>query len=141
MCVDPAELIMINEDVQPHYRGWAREVQAHYLDEAKQLIADLLEAGIISQVTKPVEWCTQGFFVPKPSSATLRLVMDYHNLNKALARPEWPFLPSDAVRRRLDPKARVFGALDLTSRYHQVPLTEADRDLTTFTRPFGRYRY
>ena len=42
MSVDPAELIMINEDVQPHYRGWAREVPAHYLDEAKQLIADLL---------------------------------------------------------------------------------------------------
>ena len=36
MSVDPAELIMINKDVQPHYRGWAREVPAHYLDEAKQ---------------------------------------------------------------------------------------------------------
>ena len=88
-----------------------------------------------------MDWCTQGFFVPKPSLGKLRLVMDYRNLNKALARPEWPFLPSDAVRRRLDPGARVFGALDLTSGYHQVPLTEADRDLTTFTLPFGRYRY
>ena len=76
----------------------------HYLDEAKQLIADLLEAGIISEVTRPVNWCTQGFFVPKLSSGKLRLVKDYRNLNKALARPEWPFLPSDAVRRRVDPK-------------------------------------
>ena len=54
---------MINEDVQPHYRSWAMEVPAHYLDEAKQPIADLLEAGIISKVTRPVEWCAQGFFV------------------------------------------------------------------------------
>ena len=103
MDVDPAELVMLNEDVQPHYRGWAREVPAHYLDEAKQLIADLLEAGIISEVIKPVEWCTQGFFMPKPSTGKLRLVTDYHNLNKALARPEWPFLPSEGVRRRIDP--------------------------------------
>ena len=29
MDVDPAELIMLNEDVQPHYRVWAREVPAH----------------------------------------------------------------------------------------------------------------
>ena len=63
---------------------------------------------------------------------------DYRNLNKALARPEWPFLLSDQVRNRIDPKARVFGALDLTSGYHQVELTEADRDLMTFTLPFGR---
>ena len=88
-----------------------------------------------------MEWCTQGFFMPKPSTGKLRLVTDYRNLNKALARPEWPFLPSEAVRRRIDPGARVFGALDLTSGYHQVPLTEANRDLTTFTLPFGRYRY
>ena len=35
----------------------------------------------------------------------------------------------------------MFGALDLTSGYHQIELTEEDRDLTTFTLPFGRYRY
>ena len=78
--------------------------------------------------------------MPKPTSGKLRLVTDYRNLNKALARPEWLFLPSNAVRR-IDPEARVFRALDLTSGYHQVTLSEADRDLTTFTLPFGRYRY
>ena len=30
MDVDPAELVMLNEDVNPHYRGWAREIPAHY---------------------------------------------------------------------------------------------------------------
>ena len=35
----------------------------------------------------------------------------------------------------------MFRALDLTSCYHQVPLTESDRDLTTFMLLFGRYRY
>ena len=126
MLVDPAELVMLNEDVSPHYTGWAREIPVHYLDKAKQLISNLLEAGVISEVKRPVAWCTQGFFVSKPSSGKLRLVTDYRNLNKALARPEWPFLPSDQVRKRIDPKARVFGAFDLTSGYHQVKLTESD---------------
>ena len=83
MNVNLAELVMLNEDVDPHYRGWAREVPVHYIDEAKQLIADLLEAGIISEVTRPVEWCTQGFLVPKPSTGKLRLVTNYRNLKKA----------------------------------------------------------
>ena len=141
MDFNPAELVLINEDVEPWHRGWAREVPAHYMEEGRALINDLLEAGVISEVTKPVALCTQGFFVPKGDSNKLRLVTDYRQLNKALDRPDWPFLPSEAVRSRRDPGARVFGAMDLTSGYHQVPLTKADRDLTTFTLPFGRYRY
>ena len=60
---------------------------------------------------------------------------------KSLERPKWPFMPSEAVRRQLDPEAKVFCALDLTSRYHQVCLSEEDKDLTTFTLPLGCYRY
>ena len=137
MAVDPAELVLINQDVQPHYRGWAREIPAHYLEESKSMINDLLEGGIISEVTKPVDWCTQGFFVPKPGTKKLRLVTDYREINKNLKRPEWPFMPSEAVRRQVDPEAKVFAALDLTSGYHQVKLSEEDKDLTTFTLPFG----
>ena len=81
MDCDPAELIMINEDVKPHYRGWAREIPAHYLEESKTMISDLLEAGIISEVTKTVSWCTQGFFVPKPGTKKLLLVTDYQEIN------------------------------------------------------------
>ena len=45
---NPAELIMINEDVEPWHRGWAREVPAHFMQERKALIADLMDAGVIS---------------------------------------------------------------------------------------------
>ena len=55
MDVDPAELVMLNTDVEHHYCGWAQEVPVHYIDEAKQLIADLLETGMISEVTKPID--------------------------------------------------------------------------------------
>ena len=50
-------------------------------------------------------------------------------------------MPSDAVRRQLDPETKVFCALDLTSGYHQVTLSEEDKDMTTFTLPRGRFCY
>ena len=105
------------------------------------MIKDLLEAGLMSKVTKPVCWCTQGFFVPKPGSKKLRQVTYYRELNNSLERPEWPFMPSDAVRIQLDPKTKVFCSLDLTLGYHQVKLSEADKDKTTFTLPFGCFWY
>ena len=61
ICV-PAELVMINEELEPWHRGWAREVPAHCMEEGRALINDLLEAGVISEVMKPVAWCTQGIF-------------------------------------------------------------------------------
>ena len=78
---------------------------------------------------------------PSQGEKILRLVTDYREINKSLERPKWPFMPSEAVRRQLDPEGKVLCALDLTSGYQQVCLSEADKDLTTFTLPFGRYRY
>ena len=42
-------------------------------------------------------------------------------------------------RRQLDPNAKVFGALDLIAGYHQVAISEKDKDYTTFTLPWGRF--
>ena len=82
---------------------------------------------------------TDFFSVLKTSSGKLRLVNDYRSLNKVLARPDWQFLLSEVVRSRIYPEARVFGTLDLTSRYNQIPLSKDYCNLTTFTLPFGNY--
>ena len=52
MVCDPVELVLINEDVASHHRAWAREVPAHHKKKARALIDDLLQAGVISEVTK-----------------------------------------------------------------------------------------
>ena len=98
MVCDPAELVVINEDVAPYHRAWVREVPAHPMEVARALIYNLLQAEVISEVFKPVSRCTQGFFVPKPSTeGKLRLVTDYQELNHSLQRPDWPFLSNDIV--------------------------------------------
>ena len=75
MQCDPLELIMSTGEMEPHHKSWAWEVPAHYIKEARGLVDDLLEAGIITEVRHPVEWCKQGFFVEKPGApgAALKL--------------------------------------------------------------------
>ena len=43
----PAELIISQEEVDPHHGSLAWDVPAHYLKEARGLVDDLLNAGII----------------------------------------------------------------------------------------------
>ena len=50
-------------------------------------------------------------------------------------------MPSDAVRTPLDPKTKVFCALDLTTGYHQVKLIGVNKDMTTFTLLWGCFQY
>ena len=62
------------------------------MKEARALIDDLLQAGVIAEVTKPFSWCTQGLFVPKPGTeGKLCLVTDYRELNRSLRGTDWPF--------------------------------------------------
>ena len=68
-------------------------------------------------------------------------MVDIRNVNKFLIRPATPFTPSEQVRQNLDPKSTVYSTMDLVSGYHQIPLAEKDRDITTFITPWGRFRY
>ena len=89
MVCDPAELLLTNEEVAPHHRVWAKEVPEHHTKEARALIDDLLHAGVISKVSRPVTWFTQGFFVPKSGThGKLYLVTYYRELNQSLKRPD-----------------------------------------------------
>ena len=97
------------------------------------LVDDLLKAGIISEVKKPVKWCTQGFFLENPGApGKFRLVTGYRELKRTLERLDWPSLSSDYVRRQLDLEMRVFCVFDLCSCYHKIKLAEDHKNLTTF---------
>ena len=38
-------------------------------------------------------------------------------------------------------EAKIFSKFDAVKGYHQIPLDEESKDLTTFITPFGRFRY
>ena len=56
-------------------------------------------------------------------------------------RPEHPFPSPEEILAWIPGSSQVFAKLDCKSGYHQIPLAEESRDLTTFITTRGRFRY
>ena len=106
--------------------------------ELTKLVAD----GVIEPVVGPTEWCAPVVIVPRKGSDRIRLCVDYTMLNRSIDRSFY-FSPSPAVSVADIPRdrARFFTKADCLLGYHQVPVEEGSKDLTTFITEFGRFRY
>ena len=95
---------------------------------------------IIAKVTEPTDWVNSLVVVEKPKTGKLRICLDPKALNEAIRRPHYPMFTLDDVTSKLT-NAMCFSILDITHAYWSVKLDEASSYLTTFSTPFGRYRY
>ena len=70
----------------------ARKTPLHFKKAADSLIKRLETSGVIVKVpaNEKVEWCSPGFFVPKPNGE-VRLVTDFKKINQFIDRPVHPF--------------------------------------------------
>ena len=120
----------------------ARKTPMHYQQEADKLIAELLNSGIIVKVqpNETIEWCSPGFFVPKPNGK-VRLVVDFRQINQYIDRPVHPFPSCKDIIRNIKPDSRWFLKFDAVHGYFQIPLDEESSKLTTFLIESGRYRF
>lgn len=82
-----------NSDVKPIQVRNARPVPIHMNAMADNLINELRTPGAILPVTTPTTWCSPAHFVLEPGGKSVRLVMDYRQLNKTVLRPIHPFFP------------------------------------------------
>ena len=73
-------------------------------------------------------------------SGALRVCIDPQALNKALKRERYQLPVLDDLLPELS-KAKVFSSLDLKSGYWHLALDEESSLLTTFSTPFGRYKW
>ena len=87
-----------------------------------------------------MEWCSPGFFVPKPGGK-VRLVVDYRGINRHIERPVHPFPSPRDILKGIKPNSKWFLKLDAVQGYYQVPLDEESSSLTTFLLPSGRFRF
>ena len=76
----------------------------------------------------------------KKKDGTLRLCVDYRQLNKMTVKNKYPLPRIDDLFDQLK-GASVFSKIDLRSGYHQLRIKDTDVHKTTFIMRYGHYEF
>ena len=121
-----------------------RNIPYHLKGMADEFLKDTLHAGVIERAVD-AEASAPAHFVPKLDEngniIGVRLVCDLTKLNKAVKRPTQCFPTGQQIWQNVSPTSKRFFKLDLTSGYHQIPLSKEARKYFNFLLPQGRFRY
>ncbi|KAG8491253.1 hypothetical protein CXB51_014429 [Gossypium anomalum] len=107
------------------------------LVELKAQIQELLDRGFIRPSVSP--WGALVLFVKK-KDGTMRMCIDYRQLNKLTIKNKYPLPRIDDLFDQLK-GASVFSKIDLRSGYHQLRVKEADIHKTAFRTRYGHYEF
>ncbi|GJY19952.1 putative reverse transcriptase domain-containing protein [Tanacetum coccineum] len=107
------------------------------LKELKDQLQELLERGFIRPSVSP--WGAPVLFVKK-KDGSMRLCIDYHELNKITIRNRYPLPRIDDLFDQLQ-GAKHFSKIDLRSGYHQLRVKEQDISKTAFRTRYGHYEF
>ena len=114
-----------------------RKIAHPLIPKVKKELEKMQDAGVISPVTQPTEWCSGMVIAPKPGGA-VRVCVDLTQLNKAVQREVFPMSSVDDNLAKLK-NSKIFTKLDAKSGFWQIPLDDESKLLTTFVTPFGRF--
>lgn len=127
-------------DTEPVYQRNYRLPKCHK-DEIERQVENLLKNELIepscSNYNSPI------ILVPKKSTdpdKRWRMCIDYRRLNKKLIADKHPLPRIVDILDSLG-NARYFSVIDLFSGFHQVPLHENSRDMTSFSTEKGAFRW
>ncbi|KAK5842194.1 hypothetical protein PVK06_004524 [Gossypium arboreum] len=107
------------------------------LKELKTQLQELLDKGFIRPSTSP--WGAPVLFVKK-KDGSLRLCIDYRQLNKVTIKNKYPLPRIDDLFDQLK-GAAVFSKIDLRSGYYQLKVKECDVPKTAFRTRYGHYEF
>ena len=99
----------------------------------------MIKIGVIVTVEEPTEWVYSFVAVKKPDKS-LRLCLDPCDSNKAVKRPDFRLPTTEEMITKID-TCKKFTKLDASCAYWQIPLDYESSLLTTFSTPFGRFRF
>ncbi|KAJ3707978.1 hypothetical protein LUZ61_011683 [Rhynchospora tenuis] len=107
------------------------------LKELKVQLEELLEKGFIRPSTSP--WGAPVLFVRK-KDGTLRLCIDYRELNKVTIKNRYPLPRIDDLFDQLQGSS-VYSKIDLRTGYHQLRIRPSDIEKTAYRTRYGHYEY
>ncbi|KAL0560988.1 hypothetical protein IC582_001406 [Cucumis melo] len=107
------------------------------LKELKMQLQELVDKGCIRPSVS--SWGAPVLFVKK-KNGTLRLCIDYRQLNKVTIHNKYPLPRIDDLFDQLR-GAALFSKIDLRSGYHQLKVRESDIAKTTFRTRYGHYEF
>ncbi|KAF3668526.1 putative ribonuclease H protein-like [Capsicum annuum] len=116
----------------PSYRMASAE-----LKELKEQLRDLLDKDFVRPSVSP--WGAPVLFLRKKNSS-LRMCIDYCQLNKVTVKNKYPFPRIDDLFDQLQ-GASYFLKVDLRSSYHQLKVRECDIPNTTFRTYYGHFEF
>ena len=107
------------------------------LKELKVQMEEMVNKGFVRTSTSP--WGEPVLFVKKKDES-MRLCIDYRELNKVTIRNQYPLPRIDDLFDQLQ-GAKVFSKIDLRSGYHQLRVHDEDVSKTTFRTQYGHFEF
>ncbi|TYK29806.1 ty3-gypsy retrotransposon protein [Cucumis melo var. makuwa] len=107
------------------------------LKELKVQLQELLDKGFIRPSVSP--WGSPVLFVKK-NDGSMRLCIDYRELNKVTVKNKYPLPRIDDLFDQLQ-EATVFSKINLQSGYHQLRIKDSDVPNTAFRSRYGHYEF
>ncbi|KAL0537454.1 hypothetical protein IC582_026432 [Cucumis melo] len=107
------------------------------LKELKVQLQELLDKGFIRPSVSP--WGAPVLFVKK-KDGSMRLCIDYRELNKVTVKNRYPLPRIDDLFDQLQ-GATVLSKIDLRSGYHQLRIKDEDVPKTAFRSRYGHYEF
>ncbi|KAB2632511.1 S ribonuclease [Pyrus ussuriensis x Pyrus communis] len=107
------------------------------LRELKVQLQELVDKGFVQPSTSP--WGAPVLFVRK-KDGTLRLCIDYRQLNRVTIKNRYPLPRIDDLFDQLR-GACVFSKIDLRSGYYQLKISRDDVPKTAFRTRYGHYEF
>ncbi|CAJ2636548.1 unnamed protein product [Trifolium pratense] len=112
-------------------------MSASELNELKKQLEELLEKKFIRPSVSP--WGAPVLLVKK-KEGSMRLCIDYRQLNKVTIKNKYPLPRIDDLMDQLV-GACVFSKIDLRSGYHRIRVKTEDIPKTAFRTRYGHYEY
>ena len=107
------------------------------LKELKAQLEELIQKHFIRPSVSP--WGAPVLLVKK-KDGSMRLCIDYRQLNKVTIKNKYPLPRIDDLLDQLK-GASVFSKIDLRSGYHQIRIKSSDVSKTAFRTRYGHYEF